>query len=454
MTSVQQHSGFGRQTIPHTVIIARGDRVRHFTVKPWVLCLSTALASIVAIGSLGTGGYLLTRDDILASGSTSELRLERAYEERIASLRAQLDRAVSRQILDRQSVETKVDTLIGQQAELTARYEKLQPLLDRARATGVLSTSVPIPQQNPRDALTELGGPLEPAPSSPSAPAGALALASSATSPALARFGVVDRVPSGETLRPAASSAGAQEKSALPLGIIQMIGASIDSVEDGQIANLARLAESARDKAEHIADVLRSEGIVSRTSVAANATSAPATEGGEGGPMVEVPEAQLFDASFEELDRALTDLQLLQKQTDKLPLARPVDSLLVSSTYGVRSDPFLGRAALHTGMDLVAPTGADVDATASGTIVQAGPNGGYGNMVEVDHGGGIVTRYGHLSQVLVMAGDKVQAGALIGRVGTTGRSTGPHLHYEVRRDGSPVDPSRFLRAGRRIDSFG
>ncbi|BDA84509.1 membrane protein [Aureimonas sp. SA4125] len=440
------------------MIIARGEDIRHFTVRPWVLALSTTLASTLVLGCVATGGYMMMRDDILSSGTASEFRLEQAYEDRIASLRTQLDRAVSRQILDKQSVEEKIDTLIDQQQELKARYAKLQPLMDRARATGLLSAQIPIPRPKPRDDAASpaavstavdngsLGGPSQDV----AAPELAPAFAPDAPSPALARFRLVDR--SASVLRAGDPSATKPHVSlAIPVALIQKIGDSLESVEDGQIANLTSLAITARSKTEHIAAVLRSEGMLAGAGLHRGSSD---DADGKGGPLVDMPETERFDASFAELDQALTDLQLLQRTTDRLPLARPVDTLLMSSTFGVRPDPFLGRSAMHTGLDFVATTGTNVSATASGTIVQAGPNGGYGNLVEVDHGGGLMTRYGHLSQILVNVGDRVKAGSVIGRVGSTGRSTGPHLHYEVRRDGNAVDPARFLRAGRRINTFG
>jgi len=124
-----------------------------------------------------------------------------------------------------------------------------------------------------------------------------------------------------------------------------------------------------------------------------------------------------------------------------------VGEALVSSPFGYRIDPFLGKPELHPGVDLVQDFGSAVRATAGGRVTHAGPMGGYGDMVEIDHGNGLVTRYGHLSEILVSEGDEVAPGAPIGRLGSTGRSTGPHLHYEVRVDGEPVDPERFLEAG-------
>jgi murein DD-endopeptidase MepM/ murein hydrolase activator NlpD len=105
---------------------------------------------------------------------------------------------------------------------------------------------------------------------------------------------------------------------------------------------------------------------------------------------------------------------------------------------------------MHSGLDFRAPTGEPARATAAGKVVTAGWSGGYGKMVEIDHGNGFSTRYGHLSEILVKEDQAVRPGQIVGRVGSTGRSTGPHLHYETRVDGDAVDPHKFLRAGLRL----
>ena len=131
-----------------------------------------------------------------------------------------------------------------------------------------------------------------------------------------------------------------------------------------------------------------------------------------------------------------------------VPLRMPLSGdPAVTSPFGYRADPFLGRLALHPGVDLAEAYGAEIHAAAAGRVVHAGPAGGYGNMVEIDHGNGLATRYAHMSETLVEEGQEVDKGAVLGRLGSTGRSTGPHLHYEVRVDGDPVDPERYLRAG-------
>ena len=136
-----------------------------------------------------------------------------------------------------------------------------------------------------------------------------------------------------------------------------------------------------------------------------------------------------------------------------VPLRMPLSGdPSVTSPFGYRADPFLGRLALHTGVDLVQAYGAEIRATGAGRVTHAGPMGGYGTMVEIDHGYGLSTRYAHMSEVLVGEGQEVAQGTVIGRIGASGRSTGPHLHYEVRIDGEPVDPERFLRAGAQLSS--
>ena len=137
-----------------------------------------------------------------------------------------------------------------------------------------------------------------------------------------------------------------------------------------------------------------------------------------------------------------------------LPLA-PVSGP-VTSAFGVRADPFTGEAALHHGVDVGAPEGTPIRAPAAGVVVRAGPRGGYGNAVELDHGNGLVTIYGHASQIAVREGEAVAAGQELGKVGHTGRATGDHLHFEVRRAGRPVDPARALKlyATRAEDTHG
>jgi murein DD-endopeptidase MepM/ murein hydrolase activator NlpD len=129
-----------------------------------------------------------------------------------------------------------------------------------------------------------------------------------------------------------------------------------------------------------------------------------------------------------------------------IPSIQPLANFAFTSAFGVRADPFRGTAAMHAGIDLSAPYGTPIYATADGMVERAEWFGGYGNMVEIDHGKGIATRYGHMSRIAAHNGTHVKRGDLIGYVGSTGRSTGNHLHYEVRIDGHAVNPIPFLQS--------
>ncbi|TAK81184.1 MAG: M23 family metallopeptidase [Aquabacterium sp.] len=180
---------------------------------------------------------------------------------------------------------------------------------------------------------------------------------------------------------------------------------------------------------------------------------------GSGGPFV--PAAAVGIRSPADLDRMLTAMdqeadrhsdvftliesRLFEKRLQALmvPSTQPVDGV-VGSGFGFRVDPFSGRSALHTGLDFPADTGTPIVAAAGGVVVTARPHPAYGNMVEIDHGNGLITRYGHTSRMLVHEGDLIKRGQHIADVGSTGRSTGPHLHFEVLVDGVQQDPSKFL----------
>ena len=141
----------------------------------------------------------------------------------------------------------------------------------------------------------------------------------------------------------------------------------------------------------------------------------------------------------------LTESRLLESRlkTLMIPSSRPID-VAVGSGFGFRADPFTGRGALHTGLDFPSPVGTEIHAAAGGVVRTAEMHPEYGLMLEIDHGNGLMTRYGHTSKILVKVGDLVKRGQVVADVGTTGRSTGPHLHFEVLVDGIPQDPQRFL----------
>ncbi len=175
---------------------------------------------------------------------------------------------------------------------------------------------------------------------------------------------------------------------------------------------------------------------------------------GQGGPLFEVASATEdgngLPGSVSEIDTQLTRWAGLRSLLKRVPLVSPVDFYHQASPFGVRRDPFTKKKAMHYGVDLAGWRGAPVFATAPGKVVFAGRKGRYGKMVEIDHGYGIRTRYGHLLKVLVKRGEEVGHRHRIGLLGSTGRSTGPHVHYEVRFDGKPINPEKFIKAGRYV----
>ncbi|WP_317128323.1 M23 family metallopeptidase [Sphingomonas baiyangensis] len=152
------------------------------------------------------------------------------------------------------------------------------------------------------------------------------------------------------------------------------------------------------------------------------------------------------DAQFRSLFQSWKKLDTLEQAVIAIPSLQPVDDLKLTSSFGVRSDPFRGTAAMHAGIDIPGPVGTPIYATADGVVSRAKRVGGYGNLVEINHGKGIETRYGHLSRIIVGDNARVKRGQLIGLMGSTGRSTGSHLHYEVRIDGRPVNPMPYMQS--------
>jgi murein DD-endopeptidase MepM/ murein hydrolase activator NlpD len=165
-----------------------------------------------------------------------------------------------------------------------------------------------------------------------------------------------------------------------------------------------------------------------------------------GGPLLALgPQGQRdFDPRFRRLGLSLARMEALQRWMDGIPQVVPSAGRHISSSFGYRSDPFSGAPALHAGLDFKAPSGAPIFAAARGRVAFVGRHAGYGKLVEIDHGNGLRTRYAHMSAFRARSGDPVRPGQVIGAVGSTGRSTGPHLHFEVRLHGQPVNPRPFL----------
>lgn len=210
-------------------------------------------------------------------------------------------------------------------------------------------------------------------------------------------------------------------------------------LEKRQIAfanRLSAMADARSDRAEH---ALRHFGVVPGNA----SPRFREVSGGEGGPLIPLSQSEV---ALLRLSSTLTRLDRLERMLVALPSTFPAMPVLLSSSFGVRSDPFTHGAAMHAGLDIKGSRGQPIYAAAAGRVVRVGPWSGYGNVVVIDHGQGIETRYGHLSGFTVRPGAVVHAGDQIARMGSTGRSTGNHLHFEVRINGRAVNPQPFLEA--------
>ena len=201
------------------------------------------------------------------------------------------------------------------------------------------------------------------------------------------------------------------------------------------VERLTRLADARADAAE---TAIRRLGLNPRL-ILARGDDATA----QGGPLLGL------DPSLAALGRSLARMAALEQGLAAVPHNLPASLEYISSGFGYRSDPFTGEAAFHSGLDFRGPVGAPIYAAAAGRVSFAGVKSGYGNCLEIDHGNGMVTRYAHMSAFRAHVGQAVAAGEAIGAIGSSGRSTGPHLHFEVRIDDRPVNPRPFLEAAQR-----
>ncbi|RWK48381.1 M23 family metallopeptidase [Mesorhizobium sp.] len=428
MNVASQSTVFGRRKEPHTVIIARGNEIRHFTIRPWVAAFCGSALAAMAIGYLLATSYLVLRDDLIGATTARQARMQQAYEDRISALRAQVDRITSRQLLDQQLMETKVGELLDRQTQLSLRHGRLGPLLDRAEsdvgtppAAGAGTSAMP----DKRAEVTD-------------APPQPYAVASLGANPGAGDTRPFSLWSTRSDPLPSDTAADRADR------LFVSINAALKAIESQQLTRIATLADNAYRNADAISQALEAAGLP---------VDGDFGKSDAGGPLIPLDRSMTFDSKVRELDEALDALDRLKTEARRLPLANPAPGRSVTSPFGVRTDPLLGTAALHSGMDFRAPTGMPAKVTAPGVVVKAGWNGGYGRMVEVDHGNGFATRYGHLSKIDVTVGKILNAGDVIGKTGSSGRSTGPHLHYEIRHHGEAIDPLRFLRVGKKVARY-
>ncbi|MBC9979554.1 M23 family metallopeptidase [Bradyrhizobium campsiandrae] len=407
-------------------ILHHGKQVRLGPVVFWIV-----VGTVVLLGlwSAATATYFAFRDDVLTRLIARQAEMQYAYEDRIAELRAKVDRTTSRQLLDQEQFDQKLDQIMKRQTALESRATALGAMPD---VTGSIPRSTP---QRSDSTQTTQGAP-KPSP----------------ISDTVIFVAPPDREARLESRAPTAVAAPVNQfaKNQGYDNVLVRLTTSLDQVERRQIAALNAVEEGMDSR------MRRMRGVVSDLGLNIASLEAAAPRAPMGGPFVPVKltaNAGPFEKQLYRINVTRAEMDRLNRTLAQVPYRKPVvGEVEFTSGFGVRSDPFLGRPAMHTGLDFRAATGDPARVTANGKVVSAGWSGGYGRMVEVDHGNGLSTRYGHLSEINVKIGEIVKIGQVIGLVGSTGRSTGPHLHYETRIDGEAVDPQKFLRAGVKLSA--
>jgi murein DD-endopeptidase MepM/ murein hydrolase activator NlpD len=391
-------------------LVHAGRAVR---LRPAAFWLLVALLAAMVGWTLTTATYFAFRENVLTSLIARQTEMQYGYEDRIAELRGQVDRMSSRQLLDQEQYEQKLEQILRRQTALESRANALNGLY--GGASGEVTGSI----RQGGGGAGEIRG------AKPPNDKGAL------------------RVPRDTDLRSYALAPGGVSAT------IERLHASLDRVEQQQTTALNGMEENYELKAKRMRTVLAELGVGLARNTAAEHT------GAMGGPFIPVrlpKESIAFERQIQRISLARTHLYRLSRVLTSVPLRKPMEGEVdLASGFGVRLDPFSGSPAMHTGIDIHGEVGDTVRATADGVVSAAGWNGGYGRSVDVDHGNGLTSRYAHLSAIDVRVGQSVKCGQIIGRLGTSGRSTGPHLHYETRIRGEAVDPQKFLRAAQKLD---
>ena len=409
-------------------IVHAGKQVRFGPVAFWIVI---GTVTVLGMWSAATATYFAFRDDVLTRLIARQAEMQYAYEDRIAELRARVDRTTSRQLLDQEQFDQKLEQIMRRQTTLESRATALGAIPDTS-VTG----SIRAPSRGA--AATDAAAPGTPKPSP--------------ISDTVIFVAPPDREARLESRAPIVAAAPPNQFAKVQGvdNVLVRLQTSLDKVEGRQMAALSAVEEGMESR------LRRMRGVFTDLGLDMAQLEAAAPRGGMGGPFVPVklpPDAGAFERQLSRINITRSQVERLNRTLALVPYRKPViGEVEFTSGFGVRSDPFLGRPAMHTGLDFRAASGDPVRATANGKVVSSGWAGGYGRMVEIDHGNGLSTRYGHLSEIGVRVGEQIKIGQVIGAVGSTGRSTGPHLHYETRIDGDAVDPQKFLRAGVRLSS--
>src|SRR3954466_7076984 len=441
-------------TFPERQIYIRSNgRVQFFTFGP---SLQATLAGLILI-FLGWVAFatvnVVFKDRIIAAKDHRYQQMQAAYENRVADLQTSYDELNGALVSAQDRFKATADTLQVKQNAIAGflnRADQVENSVGAGTAEGAPGvTNMQAPDAG-SSALIVMPGPVQPQPRT------GRATHASMLDHAMERFAALFQ----SVTRSVHITTHPLEPS--PATYAQHPGLKVLSEQTRRVAGIGGAETQLMAKTEGelgrgigaLQNVMRRAGINPDLFL----RKAAAAEG-VGGPEIPLDQVRIEGVSDPKFNHAyfsaaarLDQLNGLSAALDHVPLAMPVSAGTFdkSSGFGARIDPFTGRFAFHPGIDFAGPWGSVVHATAPGTVVFAGNRGGYGNMVEIDHGYGIHTRYGHLSAISVKVGAYLAKGAGLGRVGSTGRSTGPHVHYEVWYDDVVKNPNNFIEAGRHV----
>jgi murein DD-endopeptidase MepM/ murein hydrolase activator NlpD len=451
-------------TFPERQIYIRSDgRVQFFTFGP---SLQATLAGLVLI-FLGWVAFatvnVVFKDRIIAAKDHRYQQMQAAYENRVADLQTSYDElntalvsAEDRFKATADMLQTKQNAIAGflnrasqVQASLSGRLPDASDKRTRNPNGASLQAETPIAGEDiDSSQLVMMPGPAQPQPRT-SKPV------KSSLLDGMARRVAALFQSTGKRLQAAPPRENAAIAAQHPgLKFLAQQTARLARIGEAENLLMAKTEGTLGQGVGNLRNVMRRAGI--NPDAFARKIAGAHGVGGPEIPLNQVRIEGISDPRFSEAylgaAAVLDQLNGLSAALDHVPLAAPVSgaSFDKSSGFGARVDPFTRRYAFHPGIDFAGPWGSVVHATAPGTVVFAGRRGGYGNMVEVDHGYGIHTRYGHLSTISVRVGTHVGRGAGLGRVGSTGRSTGSHVHYEVWYDDVVKNPNNFIEAGRNV----
>jgi len=415
--------------------------------RRWASFIGIAALAVLGVWIVLTSVYIILHDDLLTTAVRDRLRMQTAYEDRIAGLRGEIGAVTGRLMLNQDEFDAKVERLNARQALLEERQRAIAALI-----SDIDDTVLALGEDDTTASLQGEAG-VQPASVSSDETIGdqaslvpdntiRLAFANQFNPETVSRPGYDLLQDPNLPTKPQNRA----DRDLLRLAVAQ------SELEARQFKTLNQLEKNALAAGIQITQAFSRLGFEPREIYAEADTQTEAV----GGPLIQMspqvlPSVSSFERQIHRIRTHSAKASGLYRALLSFPLRRPLDGHHdITSRFGSRLDPFRRTPAHHSGLDYRAGRGTPVRATADGNVVMAGRNGGYGRMVELKHANGVTTRYAHMSSIAVKKGEVVEAGDIVGRVGSSGRSTGPHLHYETRLNGTAINPARFLKVGAEV----